>query len=253
MAQRVLITAGASGIGREIARAFTANGARVFVCDIDADALASFAKALPGALTTRCDVADRRDVENMVAAGVAALGGLDVLVNNAGIAGPTEPVEAMDPDEWEKVVAVNLNGTFNVTRCAIPDLKRSAAGVIVNMSSVAGRLGYPNRSPYATTKWGLIGFTKTLSMELGQFGIRVNAILPGAVAGPRLDRVYDARARVGGQSVDQIKTRALANQSLKTFVDPRDVAALAVFLASDAAKSISGQALPIDGDRQQTT
>jgi NAD(P)-dependent dehydrogenase (short-subunit alcohol dehydrogenase family) len=253
MAQRVLITAGASGIGREIARAFAANGARVFVCDIDTDALASFAKQLPGALTTRCDVADRRDVENMVAAGAAALGGLDVLVNNAGVAGPTDPVETMDPDEWEKVVAVNLNGTFNVTRCAIPHLKRSAAGVIINMSSVAGRLGYPNRSPYATTKWGLIGFTKTLSMELGEFGIRVNAILPGAVAGPRLDRVYDARARVGGRSIDEIKTRALANQSLKDFVDPRDVAALAVFLASDAAKSISGQALPIDGDRQQTT
>ncbi|MBX9777426.1 MAG: SDR family oxidoreductase [Xanthobacteraceae bacterium] len=253
MAQRVLITAGASGIGSEIARAFAATGARVFVCDIDADALTSFATALPGALTTRCDVADRRDVEDMVAAGAAALGGLDVLVNNAGIAGPTDPVEAMDPDEWEKVVAVNLNGTFNVTRCAIPHLRRSAAGVIINMSSVAGRLGYPNRSPYATTKWGLIGFTKTLSMELGEFGIRVNAILPGAVAGPRLDRVYDARARVGGRSVEEIKTRALANQSLKTFVDPRDVAALAVFLASDAAKSISGQALPIDGDRQQTT
>jgi NAD(P)-dependent dehydrogenase (short-subunit alcohol dehydrogenase family) len=253
MTQRVLITAGASGIGREIARAFAANGARVFVCDIDADALAAFAKAIPGAITTRCDVADRRDVENMVAAGAAALGGLDVLVNNAGVAGPTDPVEAMDPDEWEKVVAVNLNGTFNVTRCAIPHLKRSAAGVIINMSSIAGRLGYPNRSPYATTKWGLIGFTKTLSMELGEFGIRVNAILPGAVAGPRLDRVYDARARIGGQSVDEVKTRALANQSLKTFVDPRDVAALAVFLASDAAKSISGQALPIDGDRQQTT
>ena len=155
MAQRVLITAGASGIGREIARAFAANGARVFVCDIDADALASFARRCPNAITTRCDVADRRDVENMVAAGAAALGGLDVLVNNAGIAGPTEPVEAMDPDEWEKVVAVNLNGTFNVTRCAIPHLKRSAAGVIINMSSVAGRLGYPNRSPYATTKWGI--------------------------------------------------------------------------------------------------
>jgi NAD(P)-dependent dehydrogenase (short-subunit alcohol dehydrogenase family) len=253
MAQRVLITAGASGIGREIARAFAANGAMIFVCDIDADALASFARQLPNAIATRCDVADRRDVENMVAAGVAALGGLDVLVNNAGIAGPTEPTETMDPDAWEKVVAVNLNGTFNVTRCAIPHLKRSAAGVIINMSSVAGRLGYPNRSPYATTKWGLIGFTKSLSMELGAFGLRVNAILPGAVAGERLDRVYEARAAVGGQSVDEIKTRALANQSLKAFVDPRDVAALAVFLASDAAKSISGQALPIDGDRQQTT
>jgi NAD(P)-dependent dehydrogenase (short-subunit alcohol dehydrogenase family) len=159
----------------------------------------------------------------------------------------------MDPDDWDKVVAVNLNGTFNVTRCAIPHLKRSPAGVVIVMSSVAGRLGYRNRSPYATTKWGLIGFTKTLAIELGEFGIRVNAILPGAVAGPRLDRVYEARAKSSGRTVDEIRRIALENQSLKAFVDPRDVAALAVFLASDAGKSISGQILPIDGDRQQTT
>jgi NAD(P)-dependent dehydrogenase (short-subunit alcohol dehydrogenase family) len=253
MAQRVLITAGASGIGREIAHAFANAGARVFVCDIDAEALNLFARDLPGAVTRRCDVASRGEVEETVARAAEALGGLDVLVNNAGIAGPTVPVEAMDPDAWDRVVAVNLNGTFNVTRCAIPHLKRSSAGVIINMSSVAGRLGYPNRSPYATTKWGLIGFTKTLSMELGAFGIRVNAILPGAVAGPRLDRVYEARAQAAGQSVDAIKTQALANQSLKAFVDPRDVAAVVLFLASDAAKSISGQILPIDGDRQRTT
>ena len=253
MPQRVLITAGAAGIGREIARAFAAEGAKVFVCDIDADALAAFAKDLPGALTTRCDVADRAAVEAMVAEAAKRLGGLDVLVNNAGIAGPTAPVEAMDPDAWEKVVAVNLNGTFNVTRCAIPHLKKSPAGVIINMSSVAGRMGYPNRSPYATTKWGIVGFTKTLAIELGEFGIRANAILPGAVAGARIDRVYEARARIGGQTVDEIKTIALKNQSLKAFVDPRDVAALAVFLASDAAKSISGQILPIDGDRHVTT
>src|SRR5262245_54045024 len=147
MAQRVLITAGASGIGRAIAHAFAAARAQVFVCDIDADALALFARQLPGALTTRCDVADRRDVEEMVAAAAASLGGLDVLVNNAGIAGPTAPTEEMDPDEWDKVVAVNLNGTFNVTRCAIPHLKRSTAGVIINMSSIAGRLGYPTARP----------------------------------------------------------------------------------------------------------
>jgi NAD(P)-dependent dehydrogenase (short-subunit alcohol dehydrogenase family) len=250
---RVLVTAGASGIGRETARAFVEEGARVHICDVDTAALDELARTDPAITRTRADVSNRAEVAAMFDEALSHLGRLDVLVNNAGIAGPTEPTEAMDPDAWEKVVAVNLNGTFNVTRCAIPHLKRSPAGVIINMSSVAGRLGYPNRSPYATTKWGLIGFTKSLSMELGAFGIRVNAILPGAVAGERLDRVYEARAAVGGQSVEEIKTRALANQSLKAFVDPRDVAALAVFLASDAAKSISGQALPIDGDRQQTT
>jgi hypothetical protein len=153
MVQRVLVTAGASGIGREIVRAFTANGAKVFVCDIDAKALDGLTKELPGVKTSVCDISSRQDIERMVSFAVEALGGLDVLVNNAGISGPTAPVEKMDPDEWEKVVQVDLNGTFNVTRLAIPHLKKSLAGVIIIMSSVAGRFGYPNRSPYSTTKW----------------------------------------------------------------------------------------------------
>jgi NAD(P)-dependent dehydrogenase (short-subunit alcohol dehydrogenase family) len=187
----------------------------------------------------------------MVAEATAALGGLDVLVNNAGISGPTAPVEAMDPDAWDFVVRVNLTGTFNVTRLAIPYLKQSGSGVILNMSSVAGRFGYPNRSPYCATKWGLVGFTKTLSMELGGFGIRANAILPGAVQGPRLRKVFAGRASMSGQSVEEVRQEAMRTQSLKTMVDPDDVAALAVFLASDAAKSISGQIMPIDNDMQQ--
>jgi NAD(P)-dependent dehydrogenase (short-subunit alcohol dehydrogenase family) len=189
----------------------------------------------------------------MVPRGVDALGGLDVLVNNAGIAGPTAPLEDIAPDEWDEVVRVNLTGMFDVTRLAIPHLKQSPAGVIVNISSMAGRFGYANRSPYAATKWGIIGLTKTLSIELGRYGIRANAILPGAVEGPRLRRVFEGRARVSGRSLDEVEHAALANQSLKSLVDPRDVAALAVFLASDAGKSISGQMLPIDGDRQQAT
>jgi NAD(P)-dependent dehydrogenase (short-subunit alcohol dehydrogenase family) len=176
-----------------------------------------------------------------------------VLVNNAGISGPTAPVEEMDPEEWEKVMAVDLTGTFNVTRVAIPHLKKSEAGVIINMSSVAGRFGYANRSPYCTAKWGLIGFTKTLSIELGEHGIRANAILPGAVDGPRIQRVFEGRAKVSGKSLDQVKKEAMAVQSLKRMVDPKDIAALALFLASDAAKSISGQMLPIDNDMQQAS
>jgi len=189
----------------------------------------------------------------MVGEAIQSLGGLDVLVNNAGISGPTAPVEDMDPDEWEKVIQVDLNGTFNVTRLAIPHLKKSKAGVIINMSSVAGRFGYANRSPYCTTKWGIIGFTKTLSIELGEHGIRANAILPGAVDGPRIQRVFEGRAEQSGKSLDEIKEEAMAVQSIKRLVDPRDIAALAVFLASDAAKSISGQMLPIDNDMQQAS
>jgi NAD(P)-dependent dehydrogenase (short-subunit alcohol dehydrogenase family) len=253
MQQRVLITAGAGGIGREIARAFAANGAKVFVCDIDAKGLETLVQEIEDLTTTLCDVSKREDIERMVTSAIESLGGLDVLVNNAGIAGPTAPVDKMDPDDWDKVVQVNLNGTFNVTRLAIPHLKKSPAGVIIIISSAAGRFGYANRSPYSTTKWGLIGFTKTLSIELGEYGIRANAILPGAVEGPRLQRVFEGRAKVSGQSIEEVKDAAMAIQSIKRFVDPRDIAALAVFLASDSAKSISGQLLPIDNDMQKVS
>ena len=253
MTQRVLVTAGASGIGQEIVRAFAAQGAKVFVCDIDGAGLDSLAKEIPGLATKVCDMSKRADIEAMFAFGVNALGGLDVLINNVGISGPTAPVEEMDPDQWEQVIQINLNGTFNVTRLAIPHLKKSSAGVIIIMSSVAGRFGYPNRSPYSTTKWGLIGFTKTLSRELGEFNIRANAILPGAVEGPRIDRVLEGRAKLSGKPVDEERKSALAIQSMQRFVDPKDIAALAVFLASDAGKSISGQMLPIDNDAQKAS
>jgi NAD(P)-dependent dehydrogenase (short-subunit alcohol dehydrogenase family) len=146
------------------------------------------------------------------------------------------------------VIAVNLTGTFNVTRLAIPYLKKSDAGVIVIMSSVGGRFGYPDRSPYATTKRGLIAFAETLAIELGGDGIRVNAVAPGAVAGDRIQRVLRGRADASGHSLEDVTADALSIQSIKRFADPDDIAGLCVFLASDAAKSISGQTIPIDGD-----
>jgi len=251
--QSVLVTAGAGGIGRSIANAFASAGARVHACDIDAQALNELRAQVPGITTSVCDVADRGAVQRMVEEATDALGGLDVLVNNAGIAGPAASVADMDPEAWEAVLRINLTGTFTVTQAAIPHLKKSAAGSIVVMSSLAGRFGYPNRSPYATTKWGLIGFTKTLSRELGEFGIRVNAILPGAVDGPRLRQVFEGRASITGRSVAEEEAAALANQSIQRFVDPADIAALVVFLASGAARSISGQMIPIDGDSQSAS
>lgn len=250
--QRVLITAGASGIGREMARAFAATGASVFTCDIDEPGLDALRAEIPGLFTTVCDMASRADIERMVPQGIAALGGLDVLINNAGIAGPTAPTDAMPPDEWDRVLAVNITGMFDVTRLAIPALKNSAAGCIINMSSIAGRLGFINRSPYAASKWAVVGFTKTLALELGGNGIRANAILPGAVAGDRIERVFAGRARIANKSIDDVRAEAQANQSIKTMVDPRDIAQLAVYLASPAAKAISGQAIPIDNDRQKS-
>ena len=251
MPQRVLITAGAAGIGREFARAFAANGAKVFVCDIDAASLAALAKEIPDLTARRFDMGQRAEIERMVPEAVAALGGLDVLINNAGIAGMTLPVEQYPPDDWDKVIAVNLTAMFDVTRLAIPHLKQSKAGCIINMSSIAGRYGFANRSPYAATKWAVIGFTKTLAIELGEWGIRANAIAPGAVAGDRIVRVFQGRAQLSGKSMEEVKAAAMAEQSIKELIDPKDIAQLAVFLASDAGKSISGQVIPIDNDRQR--
>jgi len=250
--QRVLVTAGASGIGQAIVEAFAAQGAQVIACDIDAAGLAALEETVPGVRTTVCDISSRAEIEQMMARAIHSLGGLDVLVNNAGISGPTLPTDQLDPNDWEKVVQVNLTGTFNVTRLAIPHLKQSQAGVIINMSSAAGRFGYPNRIAYATSKWGIVGFTKTLSIELGEYGIRANAILPGAVDGPRFQSVLAGRAQVSGKSPDAVTREALTTQSLKHLVDPRHIADLAVFLASDSGRSISGQILPIDCDMQRT-
>jgi NAD(P)-dependent dehydrogenase (short-subunit alcohol dehydrogenase family) len=253
MSQRVLVTAGASGIGREIARAFAANGAKVFVSDIDAKGLDALSKEISGVMTKICDNSKRTDVEALIPAAVEAMGGLDVLVNNAGISGPTASVEEMDPDKWEAVMNVNLNGTFNVTRLAIPHLKKSPAGSIIIMSSLGGRFGYPNRSPYCTSKWGLIGFAKTLALELGEFNIRANAIAPGAVGGERIEHVLEGRAKAAGETLDQVRENALSIQALKRFVDPKDIAALCIFLTSDAGKSISGQVLPIDNASEKAS
>ncbi len=249
--RNVLVTAGASGIGKEIAAAFLTAGDSVYICDINQAALDQAGRELAGLRTGVCDVGDRQQIETMVADAVSQLGGIDILVNNAGVSGPTAPIQDVEPDQWEAVLKVNLTGTFLVTKAAIPHLIASGHGNIIIMSSAAGRFGFPNRSPYSTVKWGLIGFTKTLSMELAKYNIRANAILPGAVDGDRIQKVFQARADATGATPDAVKADVMANQSLKYLVDPKDIAALAVFLASDAAKSISGQIMPIDGDMQR--
>jgi NAD(P)-dependent dehydrogenase (short-subunit alcohol dehydrogenase family) len=248
--RKVLITAGGSGIGRHFAAAFLAEGDSVFTCDREADALAKAAVDLTGLKTRICDMGDAAQVEAMVKDAAAQLGGIDVLINNVGIAGPTASVKDVELADWQHVLQVNLTGTFVATKHAIPHLIRSQ-GAIIFMSSAAGRFGYPNRSPYATVKWGVIGLMKTLAMELGGHNVRANAILPGTVEGDRIQRVFEDRARAAGKSVSEIADVAMANQSIKRLIDPRDIAALAVFLASDAAKSISGQCFPIDGDMQR--
>jgi NAD(P)-dependent dehydrogenase (short-subunit alcohol dehydrogenase family) len=249
---RVLVTAGGAGIGRVIAATFVAHGARVHVCDVDADALARTRADTPTVTLTQADVARIDDVERLFIDVLRELGGLDVLVNNAGIAGPTAKVEDIDPADWDRCIAVDLNGMFYVTRKAMPLIKQAGGGAIINLSSVAGRLGFPMRSPYAAAKWAVVGFTKSLAIEAGPDGVRVNCIQPGMVAGERIERVIAARAEAKGASVADERARSLAQVSLRTFVDAQDVANLALFLATDAGKHISGQALSVCGDQQST-
>lgn len=248
MTQRVLITAGAGGIGLVIAKAFAANGARVHIADVNAQAVQEITAQYPAISGTVGDISKPESLDTLFSDVQTQLGGLDVLVNNAGIAGATAPVAEYPIDTWNAVVNLNLTGTFMVTQRAIPLLKQSPAASILVMSSLAGRFGYPNRVAYSTTKWGLVGFAKTLSLELGPFGITANTIHPGAVEGPRLQSVFEGRAKVSGRTVDEETDLAMANQAVKKFIDPADIAALALFLAGPHARTISGQMFPIDGD-----
>jgi NAD(P)-dependent dehydrogenase (short-subunit alcohol dehydrogenase family) len=247
---RVLVTAGASGIGLEIARAFVREGARVHVSDIDRAALEGLGAGDPAVTHSLGDVANRADVDRFFAEALQALGGLDVLVNNAGIAGPTGRVEEIDPEDWDRCLAVCITGQFNCARLAVPHLKQSRNASIVNLSSAAGRFGFPLRTPYAAAKWAVIGFTKSLSRELGEFGIRVNAILPGIVAGDRQRRVLEAKAQQCGVSYAEMERSAFANASIKDYVTPQQLADHILLLCSPRGRTISGQAIAIDGDLQ---
>jgi NAD(P)-dependent dehydrogenase (short-subunit alcohol dehydrogenase family) len=248
MAQRVLVTAGASGIGLAIARVFVEDGARVHIADVDEQKVREVTKADPRITGSVTDVSNPDQVARLFEDVSQRLGGLDVLINNAGISGPTAPVSEYDPAAWLAVLNVNLNGTFYVTQRAIPLLKQSSQASIIIMSSLAGRFGYPDRSAYSTSKWGLVGFAKTLSLELGPYGITCNTVHPGAVEGPRLSSVFEGRARISGLAVQEEIDNALRNQAIKKFVNPVDIAELVKFLSGKHARSISGQAFPIDGD-----
>jgi NAD(P)-dependent dehydrogenase (short-subunit alcohol dehydrogenase family) len=246
---RVLVTAGASGIGAVIARAFHETGARVHVCDIDRSALDRLTAKLPGVTGSMADASVVADVDLVLDDVQGAFGGLDVLVNNAGIAGPTGPIEGIDESEWERTIAVNLNSQFYFARRAVPMLKQSRAGpCLISMSSVAGRLGYAYRTPYAASKWAIVGLTKSLAIELGPHDIRVNAILPGTVEGERMSGVIAARATTLGIGTDEVRRQYLDKISLRRMVSPDDVAALALFLCSPAARNMTGQAISIDGN-----
>ena len=245
---RVLVTAGAAGIGRAISRTFLDHGARVHICDVDTKALAAAKRDMPAVTQSVADVSSTADVERLFADVKRELGGLDVLVNNAGIAGPTGLVEELSIEDWDRCIDIDLNGMFYCTRLAMPMIKRAGGGSIINLSSVAGRLGFARRTPYAAAKWAVVGFTKSLAIEAGPDKVRVNCIQPGNVEGERIERVIDAKARALGIANDEMRDRLLESVSLRSFVSAQDIANMALFLATDAGKHVTAQALSVCGD-----
>ena len=245
--QRVIVTAAASGIGRVIAETLWANGARVHICDVEPAKLAEMQKERPEITGTLADVARADQVDTLFDEAITQLGGLDLLINNAGIAGPTGPVEEISPTAWNQTLAVNITGQFYCVRRAVPLLKAAGGGLIVNLSSAAGLFGFPNRTPYAASKWAVIGFTKSLAMELGPHGIRANAICPGIVEGERQERVINAKAQAEGRTTEEVRQSIVRQNSLRTFVSAQDIANMVLFLCSPAGNKISGQALSVDG------
>ncbi len=243
---RVLVTGGAGGIGLAIARACLAEGAQVHICDLH-DALR--AAELPTALGhSVADVSRSDDVDRLFEAVQSQLGGLDVLVNNAAITGPAGPIESNDPAHWAQTIQVNLLGYFHCIRRAVPLLRSAGGGSIVNLSSIAGRLGFPNRSAYAASKWAIVGLTQSVAMEVGSANIRVNAILPGIVAGPRQLQVERERAQELGISDEEMAQRYVANVSLQRKVDAREIADTVIHLCSEAGRSISGRSIGVCGN-----
>ncbi|MDA0362596.1 MAG: SDR family oxidoreductase [Proteobacteria bacterium] len=245
---KVLVTAGAGGIGRVIAEKFHELGARIFICDNSETALAECASSYPSWGFAKCDVSKSKEVDILFDSVEKFFGGLDVLINNAGIAGPTSAIEDMVLDDWNRTIEINLNGQFYCARRAIPMLKKSNNASLICISSVAGRLGYAFRTPYAATKWAIIGLMKSLAIELGPDGIRVNAILPGIVEGPRIDAVIEARSKEMNISFKEMEKQMIDKVSLRKMVTSEDVANQAVFLCSSLGRNISGQPISVCGN-----
>lgn len=247
--RRVLVTGGGSGIGLAIAREFKTRGASVYVTDVEEGTVAKAEDE--GLLCELSNASIEGEVENLMKNVRARLGGLDVLVNNVGVAGPTGPVESYDGEDWRGTFDVNVHSQFYAVKHALSLLREGSTASIINMSSAAGRLGMAGRSAYSASKWAVIGFTKTLAIELGPEGIRSNAICPGAVSGPRIQRVIEAKANMLNLPVEDVQAQYIGQSSMQRMVTVQDIANTAVFLASDLASAINGQAIAVDGNTEK--
>jgi NAD(P)-dependent dehydrogenase (short-subunit alcohol dehydrogenase family) len=240
-----IVTGGARGIGREICVELAERGYDVAVVDIDEEAMAETRELVTAegqaARAVRTDLGDVDAVETAVEAALDEFGTVEVLVNNAGIAGPTAPCEDVTTDEWDQTLAVNLRGPFAMCRAVLPHMKDRGYGRIVNIASVTGKRPLVNRTPYATTKMGLIGFTRTLATEVGEHDINVNAVCPGSVDGPRIRRVFEEQAEATGQTYEQVRASVEAESARGQLVEQEDVAELVAFLCSSQADRITGQ------------
>lgn len=245
----VVVTGGGTGIGRAIARAFAAEGAHVVVMGRRSGPIEAVA-AETGGTAVAVDVSDESSVARAFAAAAEPLGGIDVLVNNAGVTGPVSRAEDLDMAAWDETVAINIRGVILCIKYAVPLMKRRGGGAIVNMSSLMGLRGYPMRSAYTATKFAVIGITEAVAHEVGVDGIRVNALCPGAVNGELMERVVAARSAAEGKPPEEIiRVNYTDKAAMRRWVEPEEVAAAAVFLASPSASPITGDRMRIDCGR----
>jgi NAD(P)-dependent dehydrogenase (short-subunit alcohol dehydrogenase family) len=242
--RQVLITAGGAGIGRAIAGVFQSRGDRVAVCDVD-DAVLDSARTA-GLDAHRCDVSDEAAVARLL----EAIGHVDVLVNNAGIAGPVGGIELNDPDAWARCFAVNVHGAFHMIAGVVPAMRSVGAGAIINISTASTVTGLPGRSAYVASKWALEGLTRNCARELGPSNIRVNAIRPGFMDTERMRGIIERIAGEQDRSVTEVEAEALGYISMRCKVQPEEIGETAWFLASDAARHITGQIIGVDGNAE---
>jgi len=244
---RVLITGGADGIGLGIARSFVRAGAAVHVCDASAAAVESVAKSDPAISAHSADVTKFEELETFVTMAHAAMGGIDVMINNVGISGPHAAVENITPEDWDITMRANVTSMFYGVKLVAPEMKLRKSGVILNTSSVGSFTLPPNRSVYNTSKWAVEGMTRSLSRELGPFNVRCNAILPGIVNNSRMKRIMQRRADAEDRHIDEVREEYLNSSSMHTLIEVEDIGEMAVFLASPRARFVTGQLISVCG------